>query len=846
MADFLTGQVDYLLFAYGLVLVLLAAVSITMSREGPLPVPWWLLAAFAVTLGAAHWLRMAAPLLSAGGSVVAVRVALTATAFVFLLEFDRRCQRAIVGTGPGPWVHGALLALAAALSLESGGRSALASVRLALGLPAAVWAGALFLSAARREPDRGEARAPRRALAAAGAGFVAFAISILPGLGDDPIPILVRELLFGWISLAIWAYAVSLDPKGRLLRKRWVSFWLSAGTLLLVLAGGWMLTERLGGIHVRDAERDAEAVAGQVEDHFLMEVDVASEQAMALARLASGLELVGDDASDRARLDVVVDVLAAEAPGLVVYVLDASGVAIAASNRDVPGSFLGRDYSHRPYFLEAIAGRSGRYLGMGVTTGLPGAFAGEPVRDARGAIVAVAAAKRTLTPDAFGPIRSANALLVDPAGHVVIPERPDPFPAQALAPGPSVAWSQVEGIPQLLVRRPLRDTGWSLVVHRAVASPERNRLLGIVITLLLCVVVVGAFVAQQHQYGDESRQVRKRRRAELRALELARRADTDALTGLLNRTGFDAVMSRELARARRHGQPLSLVIVDLDHFKCVNDEHGHSEGDRVLVDVARLLEANVRESDYVARWGGEEFAVVVPMTSAPGAVRLAEKIRALLETSGIGPRNPVTGSFGVSQLAHGEDLASLVRRADEALYVAKSSGRNRVVCAEAGGAIEEPRACEPDAGPHSTYAATGFAPIDEDHRALSAGLDHLARVMAREDGMGGLAALEALVAEVESHFGHEERYMSELGYPLERRHREAHALFLEEARQLVAEVRRAGVTPEVRQRVAGPLREWFRYHILAHDAGLGHFLRRAASESMPDWTLETGADAATS
>jgi hypothetical protein len=106
MAELLTAQVDYLLFAYGLVLVLLAAVSFTMSREGPLPVPWWLLAAFALTLGAAHWLRMADPVLSASGAADVARVALSGAAFAFLLEFDRRCQRAIVGTGPGRPVTG--------------------------------------------------------------------------------------------------------------------------------------------------------------------------------------------------------------------------------------------------------------------------------------------------------------------------------------------------------------------------------------------------------------------------------------------------------------------------------------------------------------------------------------------------------------------------------------------------------------------------------------------------------------------------------------------------------------------------------------------------------------------
>lgn len=160
-------------------------------------------------------------------------------------------------------------------------------------------------------------------------------------------------------------------------------------------------------------------------------------------------------------------------------------------------------------------------------------------------------------------------------------------------------------------------------------------------------------------------------------------ATTDSLTGLLNRRAFNDWGKREVSRSSRYKDSLSVLLLDVDRFKRINDERGHGVGDSVLSSLARLLSANVRSCDVVARWGGEEFVVAMPSTPLSGATQVAERMRSALEALEI--RDPsgncvaVTASFGVAQhLAH-ESLEQLVDRADRAMYGAKSAGRNRVV-----------------------------------------------------------------------------------------------------------------------------------------------------------------------
>ena len=157
-------------------------------------------------------------------------------------------------------------------------------------------------------------------------------------------------------------------------------------------------------------------------------------------------------------------------------------------------------------------------------------------------------------------------------------------------------------------------------------------------------------------------------------------ARTDALTGLPNRRAFDDELMRALAEWRRYGAAFSLLLVDADHFKGLNDRFGHLAGDSALVGVALALRGVLRECDVVARFGGEEFAVLLPHTDAAGAGLAAERVRHGIEETRFtfeGAALPVTVSCGVAQSMVGDEAASILKRCDEALYSAKRGGRNR-------------------------------------------------------------------------------------------------------------------------------------------------------------------------
>lgn len=156
---------------------------------------------------------------------------------------------------------------------------------------------------------------------------------------------------------------------------------------------------------------------------------------------------------------------------------------------------------------------------------------------------------------------------------------------------------------------------------------------------------------------------------------------TDYLTEIHNRRKLEEQGATLIEAARRYGRPLSLVMMDVDHFKSINDDHGHPAGDAVLRMLARVLQDEVRAADLLARWGGEEFAIVAPETTEADAAAFAERIRARIAGHEFVPVGPVTASFGVATLDTGaEDMGALQARADAALYRAKRAGRNRVVC----------------------------------------------------------------------------------------------------------------------------------------------------------------------
>jgi diguanylate cyclase (GGDEF)-like protein len=166
--------------------------------------------------------------------------------------------------------------------------------------------------------------------------------------------------------------------------------------------------------------------------------------------------------------------------------------------------------------------------------------------------------------------------------------------------------------------------------------------------------------------------------------EIHRLTITDGLTQLANKRHFAEFLEREIARAARHQRPLALVLFDIDHFKKINDEHGHVAGDRVLCGVADLISPQIRQDELLARWGGEEFALVLPESGLESAERVAERLRRLVEQAEFehdAKMLRVTISAGVTTLRNDDTSRSLIERADAQLYRAKEGGRNRV-CSE--------------------------------------------------------------------------------------------------------------------------------------------------------------------
>ncbi len=255
-----------------------------------------------------------------------------------------------------------------------------------------------------------------------------------------------------------------------------------------------------------------------------------------------------------------------------------------------------------------------------------------------------------------------------------------------------------------------------------------------------------------------SRDITERKQAE--ALRLI--SYTDQLTGLYNRHFLNSIIDEEMERSDRYGHPVSIAMLDLDHFKNVNDTHGHLVGDEVLKSVASTMLSTVRSADVVVRYGGEEFLILMPDTALEGARVTAEKIRLALENF----RHPVAGmvtvSLGVGSRIHSESRDRWLRRVDEALYRAKEQGRNRTE-------VSDGQEQYPSASFHIEWSKaweSGDKTIDAQHQALN---DIANLIM--EGSLAGwpqgrmLPLLDGLLQDVRAHFIHEEKVMEEVGYP---------------------------------------------------------------------------------
>lgn len=161
--------------------------------------------------------------------------------------------------------------------------------------------------------------------------------------------------------------------------------------------------------------------------------------------------------------------------------------------------------------------------------------------------------------------------------------------------------------------------------------------------------------------------------------EIRRQAITDRLTNLYNRMKIEEVLTEEIEKAKRYQTIFSVILLDLDHFKEVNDDFGHIVGDRLLVEFANILSRRVRKADICGRWGGEEFIIVCPNTNLEKSYILAEDLRKIIENYKFDTVGHKTASFGVASYKANDSIESIINRADSALYAAKQSGRNKVL-----------------------------------------------------------------------------------------------------------------------------------------------------------------------
>ncbi len=283
-----------------------------------------------------------------------------------------------------------------------------------------------------------------------------------------------------------------------------------------------------------------------------------------------------------------------------------------------------------------------------------------------------------------------------------------------------------------------------------------------------------------------------------RIVELEKLSSTDRLTGAWNRAHFDKTIAIELSRSVRYRQPVALILMDIDHFKQVNDTHGHAIGDKVLCELVNVVRNNIRTSDLLFRWGGEEFVILAPSTSYRAAEKLAETLRSKVSLHKIETVGNITISLGVAEHSSGESEITWFGRADEALYTAKNSGRNRVVVNPHGSSdiwFDEQSAAILQLSWHESYDC-GEPTIDQEHRKLFELVNILinAAFKRKSNPLEFDDALKKLLAHVVQHFANEEAILAQHHYAELELHAQAHKRLVERALQLRDSAATGGVT----------------------------------------------------
>jgi diguanylate cyclase (GGDEF)-like protein len=404
-----------------------------------------------------------------------------------------------------------------------------------------------------------------------------------------------------------------------------------------------------------------------------------------------------------------------------IYVMNANGISVAASNWDSPASTVGLNYSDREHYQTAITGIPGRQFAVGRTSKVPGFYFSMPVRKDNQVIGTVGV--KLDQPRLLHLVRVAGSIISDDYGVVVLAENPKymfnavpgakvyelsptrlmkryareefpalPLKAAGMAKHPDIML--LDNRPVLIGSRSLIDAG--LTIHAisdfdVLDDIQRLRYFVFVSASVVSVLLLwGLWIAVL--YFLRARHYRRRLEVvnvQLSQLnnELQEQATHDFLTGTLNQRAFATILGTELERVKRYGGDLCLAIIDIDHFKRVNDSRGHAVGDVALKFLVDAVSERLRRTDVLARLGGEEFALLMPNTSPDEGVQVIDRMRQAISTLAVPGQEPpllLTFSAGVAGWRPGVTDRALLNSADKALYAAKGSGRNRVMKDEEG------------------------------------------------------------------------------------------------------------------------------------------------------------------
>lgn len=328
-------------------------------------------------------------------------------------------------------------------------------------------------------------------------------------------------------------------------------------------------------------------------------------------------------------------------------------------------------------------------------------------------------------------------------------------------------------IPLLILGVALLCGGWALgfILGRRTCKPDRQDL------------ALDPTINTRLEAMARAREAAELANTELQKalLELEMAAGTDRLTGAWNRRRFEEGAAAMMALANRKRDPLPLILFDLDHFKRVNDTYGHDIGDQVLVKTVEVVRGQLRASDTLTRWGGEEFLILAPGTYLSGGTALAEKIRNAVASATFPEVGSITISLGVAEYRPGEALGEWVKRADQALYRAKEGGRNRVVT------LGDPVVPQPQ-GRESfpmlelrwdRSLECGDITLDAQHRELFDLINALlASIASFPDSTEVGLRLQVFQAHVAQHFHDEEALLERVGYPRLPQHQLSHKMLI--------------------------------------------------------------------